>query len=108
MVMAEISITPIGTNNTSVSFYVARAVESIRDVPNIEYLLNSMGTVIESDNIDSVLTASKRMIETLHNLGVDRVGVILKIDSRVDKHATISQKVESVHRHLEGGTNDKD
>lgn len=100
MVMAEISITPIGTSNTSVSFYVARAVESIKDVPDIKYQLNAMGTVIESGDIDSILAASKKMIETLHNLGVDRVGVILKIDSRTDKHTTMTQKVESVHRHL--------
>ena len=106
MVMAEISITPIGTGNTSVSFYVARAVESIKDMPNVEYLLNSMGTVIESDDIDSILTASKGMIETLHNLGVDRVGVILKIDSRADKHTTMDQKVEAVHRHLGTDAND--
>ena len=77
-------------------------------MPDVEYLLNSMGTVIESEDIDSILTASKRMVETLHNLGVDRVGVILKIDSRADKHATMAQKVEAVHRHLGTDTDDGD
>lgn len=108
MIMAEISVTPIGTNSTSVSLYVARAVESIKDMPDIRYQLNSMGTVIESDNIDSILTVSKKMIEILHNLGVNRVGVILKIDSRTDKHATMDQKVESVYHHLSKDIHDMD
>ena len=101
MVVAEISVTPIGTGQTSVSFYVARALESISDMKNLRYQLNPMGTVMESDDIKAVLDATSSMIEALHNLGVARVGVILKIDSRQDKRAAMADKVSSVYKHLD-------
>lgn len=98
--MAEISITPIGTNRTSVSFYIAKALEAISDMDNVKFQLNSMGTVIESDDEKSIFLATQRMIDTVHNLGVSRVGVILKIDSRRDKSASMSEKVESVQKQM--------
>ena len=98
--MAEISITPIGTNRTSVSFYIAKALEVISDMDNVKFQLNSMGTVIESDDEKSIFLATQRMIDTVHNLGVSRVGVILKIDSRRDKSASMSEKVESVQKQM--------
>ena len=100
MVMAEISVTPIGTGRTGVSFYVARALESISGMDGLKYELNPMGTVLESENIEVIMDASKRMVEALHNLGVERVGVILKIDSRRDKSATMAEKVGSVYRQM--------
>lgn len=100
MVMAEISVTPIGTGRTGVSFYVAQALESISDMENLRYDLNAMGTILESDKMGTILEAAGRMVEALHNLGVERVGVILKIDSRRDKSSTMSGKVDSVRRQM--------
>lgn len=100
MVMAEISVVPIGTGQTSVSFYVARALESISDVDGLRCHLNAMGTILEADDMATILEASGTMIETLHNLGAARISAIIKIDSRRDKHDTISGKVESVHQHM--------
>lgn len=100
MVMAEISITPIGTGRTGVSFYVAKALESISDMEGLRHELNPMGTVLESDEMNKILEATGRMVEVLHNLGVERVGVILKVDSRRDKSSTMSDKVESVRRQM--------
>ena len=100
MVMAEISVTPIGTGRTGVSFYVAQTLESISDMENLRYDLNAMGTILESDKMGTILEATGRMVEALHNLGVERVGVILKIDSRRDKSSTMSGKVDSVRRQM--------
>lgn len=100
MVMAEISVTPIGTGRTGVSFYVAKALESISDMEGLRYDLNPMGTVLESSEMSKILEATGRMVETLHNLGVERVGVILKVDSRRDKSSTMSEKVESVRQQM--------
>lgn len=97
---AEISVYPIGTDSTSVSFYVAKAVESIRDMAGLTHQITPMGTILESDRIDTILEASRQMTETVHRLGVKRVEVILKIDSRLDKNQSGSDKVESVKRHL--------
>ena len=74
---------------------------NIKNLENIRYEINSMGTVLESDSMDVINNASKKMIETVHNLGVNRVEVIIKIDSRKDKHVKMEEKVESVKRQLD-------
>ena len=68
MIQAEISIYPMATRTTSVSFYIAKAIESIKKIEGLRYEINSMGTILESDNIDTINKATKEMIETVHNL----------------------------------------
>jgi uncharacterized protein (TIGR00106 family) len=101
MIHAEISIYPIGTGNTSASFYIAKAIESIVDMQDIRYQINSMGTVLESESIDKIYDAAKKMSEVVHNLGVARVEVILKVDSRNDKQKNMQDKIDSVEKYLE-------
>ena len=100
MIHAEISIYPIATRTTSVSFYIAKAIESIKDIGNLRYSINSMGTVLESDDIDTINKAVKNMTETVHNLGVSRVEVIIKIDSRRDKQVKMEEKIESIKNQM--------
>jgi uncharacterized protein (TIGR00106 family) len=100
MIQAEISIYPMATRTTSVSFYIAKAIESIQKIENLRYEINAMGTILESDSIDVINTATKQMMETVHNLGIARVEVILKIDSRRDKHIRIEEKVDSIKKQL--------
>ena len=100
MIHAEISIYPIGTGDTSVSFYIAKGIEAIQNIKEIRYDINSMGTILESDNIDKIYEATKTMMVVIHNLGVNRVEVILKIDSRNDKQVKMEGKVESTKKHL--------
>ena len=54
MIHAEISIYPISTKTTSLSFYIAKAVESIKNIDNLRYEINSMGTILESNDIDVI------------------------------------------------------
>ena len=91
----------MGTGNTSASFYIAKAIESIQNMEGIRYQINSMGTVLESDSIDKIYDASKSMMEVVHNLGVARVEVVLKIDSRKDKQKNMQEKLDSVKKYLE-------
>lgn len=100
MIQAEISIYPIATKTTSASFHIAKAIESIQNIENLRYELNSMGTVLESDSIDVIYNASKKMMETVHNLGINRVEVILKIDSRNDKQLKMEEKIESIKKQM--------
>ena len=90
----------MATRTTSVSFYIAKAIESIQKIENLRYEINAMGTILESDSIDVINTATKQMMETVHNLGIARVEVILKIDSRRDKHIRIEEKVDSIKKQL--------
>ena len=96
MIQAEISIYPMATKTTSVSFYIAKAIESIKNIDNLRYEINSMGTILESDDMDVINKASKNMIEVVHHLGINRVEVILKIDSRTDKQVTMKEKLKSI------------
>jgi len=100
MIHAEISIYPIATKTTSVSFYIAKAIESIKNIDNLRYEINPMGTILESSDMDVINKASKNMIEIVHHLGINRVEVILKIDSRVDKQENMEEKIESVKKQM--------
>ena len=90
----------MATKTTSASFYIAKAIESIKNMENIRYEINSMGTILESDNIDAINKASKNMIETVHHLGINRVEVIIKIDSRTDKQQKMEEKVNSIKKQM--------
>jgi uncharacterized protein (TIGR00106 family) len=100
MIQAEISIYPMATRTTSVSFYIAKAIESIKKIEGLRYEINSMGTILESDNIDTINKATKEMIETVHNLGITRTEIIIKIDSRKDKQSRMEEKVESIKKQI--------
>ena len=101
MIQAEISIYPMATRTTSVSFYIAKAIESIKKIEGLRYEINSMGTILESDNIDTINKATKEMIETVHNLGINRAEIIIKIDSRKDKQVRMEEKVEAIKKQID-------
>ena len=90
----------MATRTTSASFYIAKAIESIQNIKNLRYEINPMGTVLESDDINVIYEASKKMMETVHNLGINRVEVVIKIDSRRDKHVKMEEKIDSIKKHL--------
>ena len=90
----------MATRTTSVSFYIAKAIESIKKIEGLRYEINSMGTILESDNIDTINKATKEMIETVHNLGITRTEIIIKIDSRKDKQSRMEEKVESIKKQI--------
>ena len=100
MIQAEISIYPMATRTTSTSFYIAKAIESIKKIENLRYEINSMGTILESDDIDTINKATKEMIETVHNLGINRAEIIIKIDSRKDKQVRMEEKVEAIKKQM--------
>ena len=100
MIQAEISIYPMATKTTSASFYIAKAIESIKNMENLRYEINSMGTILESDDIDIINKASKKMIETVHHLGINRIEVIIKIDSRIDRQVRMEEKIKSIKKQM--------
>lgn len=102
MVTAEISLYPVGTDSTSLSFYIAKSIESIQDMANLSHQVTPMGTILESNDVNKIFEATKTMSETIHRLGVKRIEIILKIDSRTDKSQTANQKMESLNKYLKG------
>ena len=95
MVIAEVSVTPVGTQTPSVSEYVAKAIRALRQEKDTRYELTAMGTIIEGE-LDKVLRAVRRMHESLFDDGVKRVITTIRIDDRRDKELSMSYKVQSV------------
>ena len=100
MIHAEVSVYPMGTNTTSASFYIAKGIEAIQSLDGVRFEVNAMGTLLESENVDKIFEASKRIMEAIHNSGVQRVEVVLKIDSRKDKDSKLEDKLESLQKYL--------
>ena len=98
-VHAELGVLPIGTGSTSLSKYIAKGIDALKDVKGIKYEVTPMGTLIESENIDRVFEASKVVIDALFKMGVQRVEMILKIDERHDKKDTLKDKLDSIKKH---------
>jgi uncharacterized protein (TIGR00106 family) len=99
MALVEVSVVPLGTETTSVSQYVARAVGVLRGEKNIKYELTAMGTIIEGD-LDHLLALVRKMHEAVFDARIRRVVTTIKIDDRRDEISSMSNKIESVKSKL--------
>ena len=61
MPIMEINIIPLGTKTPSVSKYIADALRVLGKEKNIIYELTAMGTIVETDSLDLLLTLAKKM-----------------------------------------------
>jgi uncharacterized protein (TIGR00106 family) len=94
-VVVEVSIVPVGTNNTGISRYVAESIQVLEGRKDLTYRLTPMGTVIEGP-LDKVLEAIQEMHEVPFSKGALRVVTSIRIDDRRDKTSSMSAKVQSV------------
>jgi uncharacterized protein (TIGR00106 family) len=99
MVIAEISVVPLGTKTPSVSQYVARAVKVLEREKGIKYEITAMGTIIEGD-LDRILAVVKKMHEGTFGEGVARVLTTIKIDDRRDRVQGMKAKMDSLKKKL--------
>ena len=99
MVIAEVSVVPLGTKTSSVSQYVARAIKVLEREKGIKYETTAMGTIIEGD-LDKILAVVRRMHEGTFGEGVVRVLTTVKIDDRRDKAQGIKTKLDSLKKKL--------
>jgi len=95
MIIAEITVVPIGTGTPSVSKYVAKAVDELKKL-GLKPELTAMGTIFEAEDISLILAAFKAVHESVFAQGALRVVTTLTIDERRDKEGSIKQKVQSV------------
>ena len=96
MIIAEFSITPIGTETTSVGNYVQAALAELEKQGSIRAKPEAMGTVIEAENLADLFRAVEKAHNALFDLGIQRVVTEIKIDDRRDKEATIESKTEGL------------
>lgn len=75
---------------------VAKAVDAL-DAHDVTYETNPMGTVIEAEDIDSLLAA----VASAHKaVDADRVSTVLKIDDKRTSDRSASDKVAAVEAEL--------
>ena len=83
MVIAEISIFPLGTGSPSVGRYVEAAVEEL-EVYGLKCTLGPMGTTVAAETVEEVYAASARAQAAIFGLGAGRVYTVFKMDERRD------------------------
>lgn len=100
MVIAVISVIPMGTKTPSVSEHVIKAIKTVGQQEEVKYQLTAMGTILEGE-LGKVLHVVKMMHESVFSKEVQRVITNVTIDDRRDKKLTMVYKVESVTKKLE-------
>jgi uncharacterized protein (TIGR00106 family) len=88
--LAEIQVIPIGSG-VSVRAEVQRAHEILR-AAGLHVQLHAYGTNVEGELVD-ILDAVRRVHETLHAEGTVRLSTAVKLGTRTDKDATLSDKL---------------
>lgn len=83
MVIAEVSIFPLGTGETGVSRYVEAAVRELES-SGLKCTLTPMGTVVEAGSPEEVYAAVTRAQAAVFELGVERAYAVIKMDERRD------------------------
>ena len=99
MVIAELTIVPLGTASTSLSDYVAGCHKILKDQDRVDYRLTPMGTILEG-KLDDIFEITKKMHEVPFENDALRVTTSLKIDDRRDKEAAMDKKIDSVEKKL--------
>ena len=99
MLLAEIRVIPIGTSTTSLSTYVARAIEVIRK-RKLRHEITPFGTCIEVKDFDELSSVLKEIVNELQKVGVKRIAIDIALDIRFDKQITLRSKVISVESKL--------
>ena len=94
MIIAEVSLIPVGTGSPSLSSYIVQCIKILYG-KNIKFQLTSMGTVMEGD-WEEVMTAIRQMQEEIFKHGALRVVTTIKIDERRDKQSSMQDKLNSV------------
>ena len=93
-VVALLSVAPVIEG--SMSEEVATAVAAL-DEFDVSYETNPMGTVIEADDVDTLLAAVGAAHEAVD---ADRVSTFLKIDDKRTSDTSARAKVDAVETHL--------
>ncbi len=98
--IADFSITPIGSETTSVGKQIAIAINAIKEVKGIKYEVTPMGTVLEAEKLETILEAVRVAHEALFKVGTKRVESSLRIDDRRDRPRTMKDKVKRIKEYM--------
>ncbi len=94
MIIAQLSIAPIG-KGTSVSTYVQQVI-NILEKEGIKYQTNPMATIIETNDLTTLLSIVQKAHDAVVQAGAKRIITELKIDDRKDKNVTMESKLKAL------------
>ena len=80
---------------TSLSNYVKGSLKALEET-GLKFELGAMATTIEARNLDELFSAVKKAHEAQLKMGAKRVYMVLTIDDRKDKEATMETKLRAV------------
>lgn len=80
------------------SEYVARVVDIV-DRSGLDYMLTPMGTIVEGESWEQVMSVLKEGFESLKK-DCPRVSITMKIDYREGKEGRLKAKVRSVEEKI--------
>lgn len=95
MIVAELTVIPIGTASTGLSSYVSRAVEAIK-AAGVKHQVHPAGTVFEAPDLDTAFRVARRAHRAVLDAGAKRVVTTLTIDERTDKPVGLEERVRRV------------
>jgi len=99
MVIAEVSIVPVGTKTSSLSRYVAKAIEPLNKQTSVSFNITAMGTILEGE-LSDVMTAVSWMHNNVFDEEINRVVTNIRIDDRRDRNTSGDYKIQSVMKRL--------
>lgn len=94
MYVAFLIVSPID-KGSSLSKYVKKAVEAVK-ASGLDHMVTPMGTIIQSDDMDSIFRCAKSAVEAVRNEGSDRISLSIKVDIRYDKDLSMMGKLRSI------------
>ena len=94
MAIVAVSIAPVG-DGVSVSRHVAAALQVVREQDRVRHRLDPMFTTLEGD-LDEIFALIRSMQEAVFEAGAQRVGTVIKIDDRRDRHVAMEDKIRAV------------
>jgi uncharacterized protein (TIGR00106 family) len=83
VVVAEVSIFPLGTGSPGVGRYVAAAVREL-EASGLKCTLGPLGTTVEAETPEEVYAAIARAQAAVFDLGPERMYTVIKLDERRD------------------------
>ncbi len=93
-VLVDVCVVPMGVG-VSVSKYVVEC-EKIFAAAGLKHQMHAYGTNVEGD-WDEVMAAVKKCHETVHEMGVPRIGSTIRLGTRVDREQSMQDKIDSVN-----------
>ncbi|MBI4318136.1 MAG: MTH1187 family thiamine-binding protein [Chloroflexi bacterium] len=93
MIVAEVSIEPIGTGTPSYGDLVAESVKVLKGQNDVTYDITAMGTILEGDR-EKVIRLVNEMTEACFKAGAKRCLTNVRLDERRDRPMLPMEEME--------------